>query len=119
MKTLKSYNVQIWVGLKETYNDEKIHTIDDVRIICDEFVNKIKDCVTISPTEYRYVNGNEPGVIVGYISYPRFPRSRKEIRKRALELAKRLMIQLNQYRVTVTTPYKSYMLENNDPQIAR
>ena len=114
MKTLKSYNVQIWVGLKQTYNDDKIHSIEDVRDICDEWVNKIKDCVTITPTEFRYVNGSEPGVIIGYIQYPRFRRSRKEIRSRALELAERLMTALHQYRVTVTTPHKSYMLENKD-----
>lgn len=112
MKILKSYNVQIWVGLKQMYNDKKTHTIDDVRIICDKYVNEIKDCVTITPTEFRYVNGNENGVIVGYIQYPRFKRTEAEIRKRAIELANTLMIELNQYKVTVTTPKKSYMLEN-------
>lgn len=114
MKTLKAYNVQIWVGLKETYNNEKVHSIESVQNICDNWVNEIKDCVTITPTDFRYVNGCEPGVIVGYISYPRFPRSRKEIRRRALLLAERLMYELNQYRVTVTTPFKSYMLENEN-----
>lgn len=112
MKILKSYNVQIWVGLKEMYDDKNTHTIDDVRIICDKYVNEIKDCVTITPTEFRYVNGNENGVIVGYIQYPRFKRTEAEIMKRAIELANTLMIELNQYKVTVTTPKKSYMLEN-------
>jgi hypothetical protein len=113
MKIKRSYNVQIWVGLQEMYNKEKVHTLDDVRMICDKYVNDIKDCITITPTEFRYVIGNEKGVIVGYISYPMFKRSRKEIRKRALNLAQLLMVELNQYRVTVTTPYKSYTLENN------
>lgn len=112
MKILRSYNVQIWVGLKEQYSD-KIHTIDDVRIICDKWVNGVKDCVTITPTEFRYVDGYENGVIVGYINYPRFPRTRKEIRRRALLLGEKLMRELGQYKVTVTTPFKSYMLENN------
>jgi hypothetical protein len=119
MKILKAYNAQIWVGLKETVTDEKIHSIDDVKNICDNWVNKIKDCVTITQTDFRYVNGCEPGVIVGYISYPQFPRSKKEIRRRALLLAEKLMVGLKQYKVTVTTPYKSYMLENNDSQITR
>ena len=115
MKTLlKSYNVQIWVGLKQTYDDNKIHTMDDVRKICDEFVNDIGDCVTITPTEYRYVDGSESGVVVGYIQYPRFPRTEKEIKNRALSLAENLMKGLNQFRVTVTTPNHSYMLENTD-----
>lgn len=109
---MKSYNVQIWVGLKNGYSNT-VHTIDNVRTICDAWVNEVGDCVTITPTEYRYVKGNEPGVVVGYIQYPRFPRSKKEIRRRALELGRRLMAGLSQYRVTVTTPNKSYMLEND------
>jgi hypothetical protein len=111
MKTLRGYNVQIWTGLKE--RDTNIgHTIDEVRIICDKWVNEIGDCVSITPTEFRYTNGSEFGVVIGYINYPRFPRTRKEIRRRALLLAENLMIQLGQYKVTVTTPFKSYMLEN-------
>lgn len=112
MKKLRAYNVQIWVGLKEKYS-KKEHSINDVRKICDNWVDEINDCITITSTEFRYVNGCEHGVVIGYISYPRFPRSRKEIRKRALKLADKLMTELNQYRVTVTTPYMSYMLENN------
>jgi hypothetical protein len=114
MRIEKSFNVQIWVGLKETYNDEKIHTIDDVYKICDDFVNDIKDCVSVTETSFRYVDGFEKGVVVGYIQYPRFPRSFEEIEDRALELAKRLMTELNQYRVTVTTPRESFMLENEN-----
>jgi len=111
MKILKSYNVQIWVGLKDQYSD-KIYSIEDVRKICDEWVNNIKDCVIITAIEFRYVDGDEVGVIVRYINYPRFPRTRKIIRNRALKLAGILMTELRQYKVTVTTPYKSYMLEN-------
>jgi hypothetical protein len=92
MKIEKSFNVQIWVGLKETYNNEKIHNLDDVRFICDEWVNEVKDCVTITPTEFRYVDGFEKGVIVGYISYPRFPRSEEGIKARAIKLGEKLMI---------------------------
>jgi hypothetical protein len=114
MKVLKSYNVQIWVGLKETYDNENIHTLDDVRVICDEWVNKIKDCITITPTEFRYVDGFEKGVVVGYIQYPRFERSEEEIKIRSLKLAEKLMIGLNQYRVSITTPTETYMLENEN-----
>lgn len=113
MKILDSFNVQIWVGLKETYNDEKIHTIEDVYKICDEFVNDIKDCVSVTETSFRYVDGFEKGVIVGYIQYPRFPRESYEIADRALKLAEKLMLELNQYRVTITTPKESVMLEND------
>jgi hypothetical protein len=105
----KSFNVQIWVGLRKKYSDF-VYTMDDVRDICDKFVNYIGDCVTITPTEFRYVKGSEPGVIVGYINYPRFPRTEEEITKRALELADLLRGRLGQTRVSITTPDKTYML---------
>jgi len=114
MQITKAYNVQIWVGLQETYDKEKLHTINEVETICQDFVNEVKDCVTVTPTKFKYVNGGENGAVIGWISYPRFPRKRKEIRKRALALAEKLMNELNQYRVTVTTPLKSYMLENKN-----
>jgi len=110
MKRVPSFNVQIWCGLRIGYTDT-IHALDDVRVICDEFIDDFKDCVTITPTEYRYVDGYEPGVIVGYIQYPRFIREPEEIIGRALNLAQRLMIRLGQNRVTVTTPDESIMLE--------
>jgi hypothetical protein len=111
MKTEKSFNVQIWVGLREGYTD-KVHTIEEVRAICDKWVNEVKDCVTITPTEFIYVDGSEQGVIVGYINYPRFPRSKIAITDRAIALASRLKIGLGQIRVSVVTPEETYMLED-------
>jgi hypothetical protein len=111
MKVYKSYNTQIWVGLREAYTD-KIHTIGDVEEIVDKFVNQVKDCVTITPTDFRYVDGHEPGVIVGWINYPRFPRDPSEITERALELGKTLMYKLGQLRVSITTPEDTYMIES-------
>jgi hypothetical protein len=111
MKVFKSYNVQIWVGLREAYTD-KIHTIGEVEEIVDKFVNDVKDCVTITPTDFRYVDGHEPGVIIGWINYPRFPRNPSEITERALTLARALLYDLGQLRVSITTPDDTYMLES-------
>lgn len=107
---LNSFNIQIWVGLRHFYENDSVYTINDVRKICDKFVNKVKDCITITPTEFWYVDGCEPGVIVGYINHPRFPRTEEEVKERALELAELLMNDLYQYRVTITTPKESIML---------
>lgn len=120
MRTEKSFNLQIWVGLRSGYGDY-IHNVQDVREICDKFVNTLDDrglgdCVTITPTEFRYVKGWEPGVIVGYINYPRFPRTNDQILKKALELAEILRVKLHQQRVTVTTPETSYLLEDEQPE---
>jgi len=120
MRTVKSFNVQIWVGLRSEYGDH-IHTIEKVREICDKFVNTLDerglgDCVTITPTEFRYVKGWEPGVIVGYINYQRFPRTEDQILKKALQLAELLRVQLFQERVSVVTPETTYLLENEQPE---
>lgn len=106
---LKSFNVQIWVGLREGYTNT-VHDLDDVRTICDKYINEIGDCITITPTEFRYVGGDEQGVIVGYINYPRFPHSEEEITTRALRLAELLRDGLGQERVSVTAPDKTYMI---------
>lgn len=111
MKTAETWNVQIWCGLRKKYTSE-FHIIDEVRDICDEWVNEIKDCVTITPTEFRYVDGNEMGVIVGYINYPRFPRTKEVINSRAIALAWRLKQRLGQIRVSVVTPNETYLLED-------
>jgi len=113
MIELDSYNIQIWVGLRVGYTD-KIHTIEEVEKICDAYVNEIKDCITITPTQFRYVDGNEPGVIVGYINYPRFPKTPIEMTSKALALAEVLMKKLGQNRVSVTTPDKTYMLQADE-----
>lgn len=111
MKEVTSYSAQIWVGLRVQYS-ELIHDIDEVRDLCDQYVNEEKQCVTITETEFRYVDGWEPGVIVGFVNYPRYPMEPKEIKARALQLAEILMYGLDQYRVTVTFLDKTVMLEN-------
>ena len=114
MKTLRAYNVQIWCGLRRNYTNE-VHSIEEVRMTVDQYISVCGgDCITITETEYRYKGGSEPGIIIGWIQYPRFPRKRKKIRKDALFLAKLLMEELGQKRVTVTTPYKSYMISANE-----
>lgn len=110
---MRSYNVQIWVGLRIGYSNE-FHTLDDVRAICDAYISEINDCITITPTEYRYVNGWENGVVIGLIQYPRFPRKVRDIKKMAMLLANKLLVGLDQNRVTVTTPHKSYLIENTN-----
>ena len=112
MEKVKTFEIKIYVGLREQYNDF-IHSIDAVRNICDNYVNIQKDCVTITPTEFRYVNGWEPGVIIGLINYPRFLRSEMEIIVNAHILAKQLMEGLCQFRVSIVHPRTTWLLEND------
>lgn len=111
MKIERSYNIQIYVGLREGYTDT-IHTVNDVQLICSNFVNQNKDCVTITPTEFWYVDGWEPGVIVGFINYPRFPRTPDVLIKQALTLGEILRRELKQNRISVVTPDFTYLLDD-------
>lgn len=113
LKKCSSYNIQIWCGLKRGYKGT-IQDLSKAKIICEDFVDKKKECVTITQTTFVYVGSSEPGFMVGFIRYPRYINSKKELKKRAIELGKLLMIALGQNRVTIITPKKSIMLENKN-----
>lgn len=44
-------------------------------------------CVTVAPETFIYTGGEEAGLVVGLVNYPRFPSSRESIRNRAIDLA--------------------------------
>ena len=111
MKILPSYNVQIWCGLREGYTDI-VHDYDEVNDVIDKWIKSNPDCVTITPTQFVYKDGWENGVIIGWIQYPRFPRSKEDIKGRAVKLGYLLMETFKQNRITITTPDESIMLEN-------
>ena len=68
----------------------------DVERICREFVMRGL-CVTVEPVEFIYTGGQERGVRVGLINYPRFPSTREEIKATAEELAEALVVGLHQH----------------------
>ena len=113
LKTTSAYNIQIFCGLKEGY-DGKVHDIEEVEALMQIFVDENKDCVTITPTKFIYVGGNEPGAIIGLISYPRFERTEIFLKNRAIEITKVLMSVFKQNRITITTPFESIMIEQED-----
>lgn len=53
-------------------------------------------CVTIEPTTFIYTGGEEAGVVIGFVNYPRFPSTPAEIFRRAEELAGKLIPEMNQ-----------------------
>jgi len=115
MKIVDNYEAKIWLGLREGYTD----TIEDAKTVkgfIEGWCTGKKQCVNVSPTEFIYVDGNEPGLIIGFINYPRFPMSQPEIKNRAIELATLLMKRFKQYRVSITfyptVPGGVMMLEN-------
>jgi hypothetical protein len=117
MKVVDNYEAKIWLGLREGYTDNYFTEKEVSEEICN-YCTEVGQCVTISPTRFAYVNGEELGLIIGFINYARYPASEAEIRFRARTLATRLMKKFKQYRVTITFypayPNSSVMLENEE-----
>lgn len=64
-------------------------------------------CVTIEPTLYLYSGGEEQGYVVGFINYPRFPKTPEEILTRAEHIATILLNETYQQSYTIVTPVES------------
>jgi hypothetical protein len=90
----KSYPVSIFIA----------GAYDEARDICQAFCNEEGLCVTVTPTSYVYTGGEEAGVIVGLINYPRFPSEPSDIETTAKLLALELMHKLEQESVSIQTP---------------
>jgi len=71
---------------------------------------------SVTPTTYIYKNGNEPGVVVGIINYPRFPSEAAALKAKALEVAALLLKLYRQMKVSVVFPDETVMLESEEAQ---
>jgi len=71
--------------------------------VCRQFC-EIGFCVSVTETEYIYTYGQESGVIVGIINYPRFPAKQSDLRDVVWNLAHKLCVQLHQGSFTVVYP---------------
>ena len=106
---MKSYTVNIYIGLRAGYGD--LHfTTQDVKNICQNFVDKVGLCVTVTPTSFIYKNGSEDGAIVGLINYPRFPKDEIDIKNTAIKLAEILKDKLSQNRISIVCTDETIMI---------
>lgn len=93
-----SYPVSIFIAGKDVARAE---------IICGDFCLDVGLCVTVTLTEYVYTGGQEFGLIIGLINYPRFPSSPEELFATAENLAARLCAELKQQSYTIQAPDKT------------
>ena len=77
---------------------------DQAKQVSREWCFEAGACVTIEPTTYIYTGGEETGVRVGFINYPRFPSNAETIVARARELADLLMRRLCQHSYSIVGP---------------
>ena len=109
MRKVTTFTAHIYVGLKHRPTGI-VYGLDVARKIIQEYVDAAGLCVTLTPTEYIYTNGGEPGFIVGLINYPRFPSTPEQIAAHAMDLGKRLRKACRQFKVSIVFPETTIML---------
>jgi len=118
-KIKKTFIAKIAVGFREGYTD-RVHTLEEAYEIAQEYCNKIGLCVTVTPTRFIYSqsiatpHGFDDGCFVELIAYPRFPSSKYDIVKDAIELTKIFMEQFKQNRISIITSDQTYLIEKDD-----
>ena len=81
---------------------------------CLNYCDAVGFCVTVTETTYVYTGGEEVGVIVGLINYPRFPKAPAEIWAHAETLAAKLCIDLKQESYTIQAPDKTVWFSHRE-----
>jgi len=110
MKTVKTFTANIYLGLQHGYSGSH-SSVDEVRKWVQGYCDKVGLGVTITPTEFVYTNGGEPGVVIGLINYPRFPVPEYSLKVTAQEIAQSLMELCHQERVSIVFSDETVMLE--------
>lgn len=100
----KSYPVSIFIA----------GSAMEAETICLDYCDAVGFCVTVTETAYCYTGGEQAGVIVGLINYPRFPSTPEEIWKHAKALAAQLREQLGQQSYTIQAPDKTLWISHRD-----
>ena len=112
MKSNATFFANIYVGTRPGYSGD-CYSIDEIRKWLQNFCNDVKLGITLTQTEFIYVDGGEPGVIVGLINYPRFSRPIADIKNIAITIAEGLMDLCHQERVSIVCSDETIMLEKD------
>ena len=86
MQLVQTYRVVIYIA----------GDLAAIRQVVREYCYDVGACVTITPTTFVYTGGEEEGVAIGLVNYPRFPATVEELRTRAETLALVLLPRCNQ-----------------------
>lgn len=116
MKETPTYNAVIYVSLMEKYTRTE-HDYEELQKVCQDFVDAVGLCVSVSPVEFIYTGGIEFGFSVTLINYPRFPSTPDKIKTTAISLAGKLKKALGQYRVSIVCSDVTIMLEEDEDEV--
>jgi len=118
MKTVDTYTANIYVGLRPAYKKVEEHILKSNKLlvtdICQKYCDDVGLGLTLTDTTFIYTDGNEPGVIVGLINYPRFPSSPSQIQETTFKLAYQLLGSLNQERLSIVFSDRTVMIEKEE-----
>lgn len=94
--------------IEETYQI-KIYLSGSIELIknaCRSFC-QIGLCVTVTPTLFIYTGGEEFGVEIGLLNYPRFPIRQEGLLHIAIDLATACRSAAFQHSYLIVTPHKT------------
>ena len=109
INSVDTFTALIYVGLRPGYEGEALD-LSIAENIIQEYCDTEGLCVTIEPLKFIYTNGKEPGLRIGLINYPRFPKTQSYIRDKALKLATLLKEKYKQERVSVVCKDKTFTI---------
>lgn len=84
--------------------------IDRGRELCRQFCYKEGFCVNVTKNHYIYTGGEESGIVVEIVNYPRFTSTPEELEEKAYRLALNLREGLCQDSVLIVTPETTFWL---------
>lgn len=103
--TAQSHTSRIWIA----------GDYDDARRAVRAFCSGRGFCATVQRADYIYTGGEEAGVVIGIINYPRFPRTPDELLSAANELAMHVCLALHQSSYTVEGPEVTVWFTRRNP----
>lgn len=107
-RSVDTYTVQIYIA-------------GDVAVakqVCREFCMAVGLCVTVEPVDYIYTGGEEVGVRIGLINYPRFPSEPDAIWGKAKDLAEQVRTRLCQYSYALVATDRTEWVSYRQPEPA-
>jgi hypothetical protein len=94
MKSCETIEISIWIA----------GDINQARQVCREFCREVGFCVTLTEVDYIYTGGEERGIRVGIINYPKYKSDRDTLFEKAEQLAEMLRVRLCQRSYSIMAP---------------
>jgi hypothetical protein len=113
MKSIPTFEAVIYVGTKDLATGD-LADLDHLEREAQNYCDEVGLCVTCDRTTFRYTGGNEPGLVLGLINYPRYPSTVEGLKLRALDLAKLMKREAKQTRLSVKFTDETIMLDEGD-----